>query len=159
MIRKATPEDLADLLRIYRHAREFMRRTGNASQWGTNFPPQSLLESDIAKQQLYVCTDSAGQPHGVFALVIGEEPDYQYIEGGSWKSAAPYGTIHRLASDGTVHGVFSQCLAFCRAQIPHLRIDTHKDNLVMQHLIEKHGFSKCGIVYVRGKNPRIAYEL
>ena len=49
-------------------------------------------------------------------------------------------------------------VAFCEKQIPHLRIDTHEDNKVMQHLIEKNGFKKCGIVYVEDGTERFAYE-
>lgn len=48
---------------------------------------------------------------------------------------------------------------YCKAQIPHLRIDTHEDNKVMQHVLEKYGFVRCGIVYVSDGSPRIAYEL
>ena len=28
----------------------------------------------------------------------------------------------------------------------------------MQHLIEKNGFQRCGIIYVEDGSPRIAYE-
>lgn len=37
-------------------------------------------------------------------------------------------------------------------------IDTHKDNKITRHLIEKNGFAKCGIIYVADGSPRIAYE-
>jgi len=29
----------------------------------------------------------------------------------------------------------------------------------MQHVIEKNGFKKCGIIYVKDGSERIAYEL
>ncbi len=38
------------------------------------------------------------------------------------------------------------------------RIDTHNDNKIMQHVIEKNGFIRCGIIYVKDGSPRIAYE-
>jgi RimJ/RimL family protein N-acetyltransferase len=44
------------------------------------------------------------------------------------------------------------------AQIPNIRIDTHRDNAIMQHLLEKNGFVKCGIIYVEDGSPRIAYQ-
>jgi len=38
-------------------------------------------------------------------------------------------------------------------------MDTHADNKPMQHLAEKHGFTRCGIIYTGDGSPRIAYEL
>ena len=72
----------------------------------------------------------------------------------------PYGVIHMVASDGTIHGFLQQIVAFCEWQTKHLRIDTHHDNKVMQHVIAKNGFSRRGIIYlVNGDgSARIAYE-
>lgn len=41
---------------------------------------------------------------------------------------------------------------------PNLRIDTHEENKVMRHLIEKSGFAECGIIRVEDGSPRIAYQ-
>ena len=92
------------------------------------------------------------------AFIIGEDPTYLQIDDGSWLSDAPYGTIHQVASDGTIHGFFSQIVDYCWAQIPHLRVDTHADNQIMQHLIQKNGFERRGIIYVLNHSPRIAFE-
>ncbi len=40
MIRLATKKDLPIILDIYEHARDFMRKNGNETQWNNNFPPQ-----------------------------------------------------------------------------------------------------------------------
>ena len=77
---------------------------------------------------------------------------------GSWLSDAPYGVIHRVASDGRMPGVFHRCAAFCRARCANLRIDTHHDNHTMQRLIEGAGFRRCGVIYVEDGSPRIAYQ-
>ena len=38
-------------------------------------------------------------------------------------------------------------------------MDTHTDNVIMQNLLEKMGFKRCGIIYVVEDNyPRYAYE-
>ena len=102
--------------------------------------------------------EEAGTVHGAFAFLVGEDPTYQVIEGGAWKSAAPYGTLHRVAGDGEVHGLFGQMVAFAWANIPHLRIDTHENNAVMRRLIEKYGFAPCGIIYTDDGSPRLAFE-
>lgn len=157
MIRAAEKDDLPQLLKLYETARRFMAQHGNESQWGATEPPLKVLEDDIQKKQLYVCTKE-DRIYGAFAWILGEDATYAVIEDGAWKSDTVYGTIHRIASDGTRHGVFLECLEFCKKECGHLRIDTHADNYVMQRCIEKSGFARCGTIYVRNHSPRIAYE-
>ena len=47
---------------------------------------------------------------------------------------------------------------FCFSHDANIRIDTHKDNLIMQHNIEKHGFTYCGIIYLASGDKRMAYQ-
>ncbi len=157
MIRTACPADLRRILEIYAHARAFMAENGNAGQWGDCFPPEDLLRRDIAAGRLYAVEED-GRVHGVFALIFGPDPTYARIQEGSWLSDSPYGTIHRVAGDGEVRGLFSQILTFCREKTDHLRIDTHADNHVMQHLIVKNGFQRRGMICVEDGTSRIAYE-
>ena len=157
MIRKALPQELPEILKIYAAARRFMAEHGNPTQWGSASPARSLLEEDIRKERLYVC-ERNGSICGVFAFPIGSDPTYAKIEDGAWRWDSPYGTIHRLAGDGTKRGIFSECLAWCRGRIGHIRIDTHENNRIMRHLIEKNGFTRCGIIHVADGSPRIAYE-
>ncbi len=156
-IRKATPWDLPRIREIYEVARQFMRKNGNHSQWGKGDEPEALIEEDICQGNLYVLEEA--DIHAVFAFIIGEDPTYQEIEEGNWKSEEPYAAVHRVASDGTVQGVLGHVMDYCSAQVPHIRIDTHMDNKVMQHVLEKYGFVSCGIVHVPDGSPRIAYEL
>jgi hypothetical protein len=136
-----------------------MRKTGNPDQWGTDKPKKELLEDDIQKEQLYVGEGDDGEIHFVFAFILGEDPTYSYIENGSWPSNEPYGTIHRIASDATVSGVVKTAVNYCRNTISNIRIDTHEKNKTMQHVLEKLGFTKCGIIYIEDGTPRIAYQL
>lgn len=156
-IRKATPRDLPRIREIYEMARQFMRKNGNHSQWGKGDEPEALIEGDICQGNLYVLEEA--DIHAVFAFIIGEDPTCLEIEEGNWKSEEPYAAVHRVASDGTVQGVLGHVMDYCSAQVPHLRIDTHTDNKVMQHVLEKYGFVSCGIVHVPDGSPRIAYEL
>ena len=51
------------------------------------------------------------------------------------------------------------CIEWAFAQCGHLRIDTHPDNTVMQDLLAKTGFTRCGVIHVvEDDNPRFAYE-
>lgn len=156
-IRTTKPDDLEQILQIYAYARAHMRQNGNPSQWGDSRPSVALLQEDIQKGQSHVM-EKDGQICAVFTFIPGEDPTYRTIEEGRWLDDAPYGTIHRIAANGTAKGVFRQCLAYCMSQIPNIRIDTHKDNAVMRHLLEKNGFVPCGIIYVEDGSPRIAYQ-
>lgn len=156
VIRKAEPADLETILSIYAQARKFMAENGNPNQWGKTNPPQSQLTEDIGNGMLYVI-ESDGI-HGVFFFCVGEDPTYRRIYEGSWMRDTPYGVIHRIAGDGS-GGIVGAAVNFAKQQIQHLRIDTHEDNKVMQHVLEKHGFSRRGIIYIADGSPRIAYEM
>lgn len=157
MIRKAEKADLEAILKVYHAAKAYMAASGNPTQWEEGYP-DCRLDRDIAQGNLYVLCSEDGAVHAAFVFVLGEEPDYAVIEDGSWTSSAPYGTIHRLGSDGWVKGVFAQCLEFCKGLSPYIRADTHHDNTTMQHLFEKHGFTRRGIIHIYDGSPRIAYE-
>jgi hypothetical protein len=156
-IRKAVPADLDAIMDIYRSAQDFMIRTGNPTQWGRFYPTAALLRADIAEGTCFVLTQD-GAAHGVFVLRFGEEPTYRVIENGAWPNGEPYVTIHRVASDGTVRGVFRAAADLCASLCGHIRVDTHADNRVMQRKIEAYGFVKCGTIYVADGSPRIAYQ-
>ena len=47
---------------------------------------------------------------------------------------------------------------FCLGLCGNIRIDTHRDNRTMRHLIEKSGFARCGLIHVEDGSPRIAYQ-
>ena len=157
MVRQAASSDLSHILVIYAHARRFMAEHGNPTQWGNTRPTETDISARIARNELFVLEDSNGI-HGVFAFILGEDPTYHVIENGQWLSNAPYGTIHAVASDGSIHGFLTQIVAYCLQITCHLRIDTHPDNLIMQHVITKNGFTKCGIIHVADGSPRFAYE-
>lgn len=156
-VRKAIREDLPRIQEIYAYARSFMVKTGNPNQWGNNHPPLEQLEEDIALGDLYVVCDKE-QIHGVFYFYIGDDPTYHRMDGGSWRSDTPYGTIHRIAGDGS-GGILKTAVEFGKQKINHLRIDTHEDNQVMQNAVVKQGFQRKGIIYIADGSPRIAYDL
>lgn len=157
MIRLAKKKDLDQIMEIIKKAKQYMVDSGNKDQWSGNYPSREVFEQDLQKERLYVCEDHE-KIYGVFVFSIGEEPSYVQIENGQWLNEDPYGTIHRIASDGETKGVFKECFSFCKKKIENIKIDTHEDNLTMQHVIEKNGFQKCGIVYVRDHAKRIAYQ-
>ena len=156
-IRKTTAADIDRVMEIYDIAREFMAANGNPTQWGDGYPVRELIEEDVRRGESYVVTDG-GKIHGVFMFMQRVEPTYAKIDG-AWLSDEPYGTIHRVASDGSVKRMFDACVAFCEKITSNLRVDTHNDNIPMQKAIERNGFTKCGTIYMlHDGTPRIAYQ-
>ena len=98
---------------------------------------------------------------GTFFFTQGRdvEPTYRDITDGAWLDDSPYGVVHRIAADGSEKGIGSFCLEWACGQIGHLRIDTHGDNTVMQNLLRKQGFVRCGTIHVEeDDDPRLAFE-
>ncbi len=161
-IRKSNERDFERIMEIYAYARRFMAEHGNPNQWGpTNWPPEVLIHQDIREGTSYVCVNDEGRVIGTFFFLFGEdvEPTYRIIEEGEWLLDTPYGTVHRIASDGSESGIGSICIKWAYAQCGHLRMDTHGDNFVMQNLLKKLGFVHCGTIFVEEDNyPRLAFE-
>lgn len=156
-VRPAGERDMRRMEEIYAYARAIMAAHGNPNQWGTTHPPTEQLMKDIAAGNLYVVT-AEEVIHGVFYFFLGPDPTYARIEQGTWHADRPYGTIHRIAGDGS-GGILRAAVEFGKQRTDYLRIDTHADNLVMQHAVEKQGFRRCGIIHIADGSPRIAYDL
>lgn len=156
-IRRAELKDLMRIMEIYDIARNTMRKNGNDKQWINGFPQKELIEKDIKKRISWVVTENE-KVHAVFALLSGKDPTYSYIEDGSWPSEKPYKTIHRIASDGELHGIVEAAKKFALKTTDNIRIDTHELNKQMNHTLLKNGFQRCGKIYIEDGSPRIAYQ-
>ena len=155
-VRNAQMTDFSRIEEIYAFARKYMAENGNPTQWGKTNPPRERLLKDIEEQKLYVVEDATGI-HGVFFYTIGEDPTYRVIVDGHWTQDATYGTIHRIAGDGS-GGILRTAVNFAKNQCPYVRIDTHENNAVMHAGLRKLGFRRCGIIYIADGSERIAYD-
>lgn len=156
-IRKAKYEELEKIMAIYARARGFMAAHGNPNQWGNTEPPQAAVEQDIALGKSHVCVEN-GEIAAVFYYAEEEDPTYAKIYEGEWPDDLPYGVVHRIASAGTVKGAGAFCLNWAYEQCKNLRIDTHRENIVMQNLLGKLGFKYCGIIHIKSGAERLAYQ-
>ena len=156
MIQKADISQLPRILEIYEKARAFMAESGNPDQWGIGYPPEEMIRQDIRDGKSYVNLEG-DHIRAVFYFAVEADPTYGYIEG-SWLNDAPYGVIHRIAVDGSGRGVAAECFAFAAQHCENIRIDTHEKNIPMQRCLAKHGFTRCGIIYLEDGDPRIAYQ-
>lgn len=156
-IRSTTNNDLKEIERIFEYARQTMRDNGNPTQWGNDRPDINLVENDIENNNSYMVIDENDKAVGTFACIPGIEPTYLDIDG-AWLNDKEYVTIHRIASDGTVSGVFDCAIEFAKSFNKDIRIDTHKNNSIMLHLIRKAGFKECGIIIVDDGTERLAFQ-
>ena len=155
-VRRAQMADFERITDIYAEARRFMREHGNASQWGNDRPSNEEVQADICRGKLYVIADDA-EICAVFELNSDDEECYRRIEG-EWLSPLPYVAIHKVASSFRHRGMLHRIVQYAKERSGHLKIDTHKDNIVMQNALSKEGFSRRGIIHIADGSPRIAYE-
>lgn len=156
-IRKTTPGDLAAVMKIYHTAQVFMKENGNPAQWGTFYPTDELIKEDIRQGISYVCTEN-DTPAAVFVFKTGADETYARIYNGAWLNDKPYGVIHRIASAHTVKGAAVVCIQWAFSQCGNIRIDTHRDNVPVQQLLTKLGFTKCGIIHTFDGTDRLAFQ-
>ena len=156
-IRRSTKDDINEILTIFEDARKFMKANGNPNQWKDNHPERALIESDIENNVGFVCVDE-DEIVGTFMYFEGKEPSYAEIHKGQWLNDEPYGVVHRIASKAGKRGIASFCLNWSFEQCRNLRIDTHRDNTPMHNLLNKLAFVRCGIIYLKNGDERIAYQ-
>ena len=158
MIREARPADLAEVMKVIDAAKMIMRQSGNMHQWADSYPSEAVILSDMEKHGGYVIEDS-GKIVGYFAFLSSPEPTYARIYEGEWlDDERPYHVVHRMASYPDAHGVFCSTMDFCFSKDANIRIDTHQDNAIMQHVIAKYGFTYCGIIFLTSGDKRLAYQ-
>lgn len=156
-IRKTQVEELDQVMDIYARARKFMAEHENPTQWGNNKPSREQVEQDILVGKSYVCVENR-ELVAVFYFAHEEDATYAKIYEGQWLNDEEYAVVHRIASAGLVKGVGSFCMNWACAQSQNVKIDTHKDNYVMQNMLKKCGFKHCGTIYLEDGEPRLAFQ-
>lgn len=164
-IRKTTTADISALMTIFEEARGTIAKLG-INQWQNGYPNREVIEEDIAAGRSYL-VEVNNTVCGTFALIDDGEPTYDKIYNGCWLTGdhGEYVAIHRVAiavaSRGT--GISTAILGYAAEEARRLnrqsiRIDTHEGNVVMRRMLEKHGLSYCGVIYLESGDPRVAYE-
>lgn len=157
-VRLSRASDIPAMLDIFEQAKRIMRSDGNMEQWAGAYPSVEKLKEDMGRKASHMICDD-GLPVGTFAFIPGVEPTYRRIYRGQWLDPdAPYGTVHRIASTADSSGIFATLYDWCWERMPSIRIDTHRDNHIMQHLLDNYGFTYCGIIYLADGSERLAYQ-
>lgn len=135
----------------------------NLQQWDDSYPAISDVLGDIQEGKGWFLCDGENTI-AYFCATDGEEEVYRVIEGQWLTQGSKYLTIHRLAFDSAYRGkglasaVFTLSEEIAREKgAKSLRVDTHGDNKIMQRVINRSGFTYCGVVYYDG-SPRVAFE-
>ena len=150
---------MAEIMKVMDAAKKIMRQSGNMHQWGDGYPSEAVITADMEKKGAFVIEDDSVIV-GYFAFLSSPEPTYARIYEGEWlDDEQPYHVVHRMASYPDAHGIFNSIMDFCFSHDPNIRIDTHRDNTIMQHNIEKHGFTYCGIIFLASGDERLAYQM
>ncbi|WP_179394394.1 GNAT family N-acetyltransferase [Lacticaseibacillus absianus] len=164
-VRQGQPADVPAIMGIIEDARAFLKAQG-IDQWQGTYPDRAAVEADIAKgtNRLLVVADTVA---GTASLLDGPDPFYTRIDGDGWIGTDFYMMIHRFAVSAAIRGqhlsqfFMSNLLTEAYARgYRDVRIDTHAQNVIMQHVITGNGFSYRGIVYLDEPVPeRNAYQL
>ena len=169
-LRQATNEDLPAIKKIITEAKTYLNQQG-IDQWQTGYPTDEDLETDVKFGITYVLIID-GKIAATAALHQGLDVSYLKIHDGEWINGVNgrYTAIHRIAMSSNFRGqhlsekmmtgliTISSILGY-----KDIRIDTHPENLGMQHVITTNGFEKRGVIHMEEEegeaSPRYAYQL
>lgn len=163
MIRKATIEDIAEVMSIVADAQLSLRELG-IDQWQDGYPSKSVIAEDIASKVGYVhCIDN--KVVGYAAIVFDGEETYAQIADSEWNTTSNYVVVHRLCvrRGYTKTGIAMALMDYASQMAIErgctgFRIDTHRGNIRMLAMLEKIGFKYVGVIYY-DSGERLAYDL
>lgn len=163
--RKATLEDIDEVMEAVEFSRELLRLQGNG-QWQDGYPNRDDFINDINNGRLFVVLDKDNPKNiaSVCALTYREE-DYHHLYEGAWLTDLPYMVMHRVAIKKEYQGqgygkkLFEVFINQAKIEGYHsLRIDTHAGNATMIHIIESFGFVYCGKAILTPNKDRVVFE-
>lgn len=145
-------EDLDKIVDILADGRDQLAEKG-VDQWQGEYPSREHIEHDIAQGFAFLAESNDHQTVGALSLVPAPDHVYDNMLGHWITDSNRYVVIHRVAihSAHGGHGYATQLfekvieeISINYPQINSIRIDTHKKNEAMQHVITKAGFSQVG---------------
>ena len=165
-IRKARKTDIDPLMALFDEARQTIAALG-IDQWQNGYPNPVVTSEDIGLERAHI-VEQNGTICGTFVTVDNGEPTYDVIVDGHWLSGDGYKhylALHRVAVAVAMRGkgVSDMMVDYAvkkarEGGFTSLRIDTHKGNVVMRRMLEHHGFTPCGTIFLASGAPRVAYE-
>jgi hypothetical protein len=167
MLKKANSTEIEEIMSVIKDGKEFLKQQG-INQWQHGLPGCSDVENDIKQETSYVY-ELDGKIVAT-AMLNTYDADYEkYLT--IWTKCNNYLVIHRLAvkkeyrSQGIGHKFMNDIILFAKENsVEYIRIDTHKDNVIMRKYLSKNNFKELDEIKLSIKNSlddkeRIAYEL
>lgn len=160
---RADLEQLDQIMEIIAEAQLFFGQNG-IDQWQDGYPSREVIAADIAAGNSYVVLVE-GEVAATAALVFGGDPSYAEIYDGEWLTSQDYGALHRIAvrskykGQGVAALIIEEMVRICLDRgAGSMRGDTHRDNIPMQRMLQKNGFTPCGVIFLADGSPRVAFE-
>lgn len=161
--KKAAYSDINSIMEIIMQAQTYLLEQG-INQWQGGYPNLEVIKKDIDNKNGYVLLKDK-KIVGTVAVSFQGEKNYESIYNGKWMGSGEYAVIHRIAVDVNCKGlglsseIIKNIEEICfNKGIHSIRVDTHKDNLSMQRMLQKNSFQYCGIIYLEDKSERLAFE-
>jgi ribosomal protein S18 acetylase RimI-like enzyme len=164
-LRLSTLGEIPLIMEIIKDAQAYLASL-KIDQWQDGYPNIPQIEVDIKNNDSYIVVNEKNKIIGTNVFSTKRDSTYDDIDG-EWITSdnAQYGVIHRLAvgnqfrKKGLGDFVFTTCENQLKERnIKSMRIDTHKDNLGMQHMLKQRGYIYCGIISITSGDERLAYE-
>ena len=161
--RKSVKTDISNIMSIISQAQDYFKEHG-INQWQDNYPNSEIINNDIDNNYSYVLLNE-DNIIATAAVSFDGEKTYDSIYEGQWISNNEYAVIHRIAVDNNFKGmglstqIIKNVQELCLEKgVYSIKVDTHKENLSMQRMLNKNKFQYCGIIYLEDGSKRIAFE-
>lgn len=162
-LRLAREEDREIILKIYDDGSKKLNSLG-LDQWqGHDKPNLDNFKKLIENKNIFVLEDDGKVVSTV--IIYDYDIDYENNLDGTWKSPRPYVALHRIGTleserkKGYGRRVIEMSESYAKENnFKSVRIDTHRGNKDMQRLLSSLSYKYVGIVYLGGKNERLAFE-
>jgi len=165
--RAAMLSDLPVIMQIVADAKAVLKQRG-VDQWQGVYPRPEDFHTNIADGECHLVFHGE-EPAGFFCLCRGHEEAYDHLTDGKWTADLPCCVLHRAAVSAKYRGsgmaqyMFRCADELCRTYgLKCIRIDTHRKNKAMQHLLTESGYRFRGNLVIsieEGHDPaRQGYE-
>lgn len=151
------------MMAIVAQAQAYLAAQG-IDQWQDGYPGEDVLREDIDAARGYVLVEDDAVC-AIATIDFGGEPTYDVIYDGAWNTQTPYACLHRVAVDAALRGkgaadaLVAAAEAVVRARgLSGVRVDTHRQNVVMQRMLARNGYRSCGVIYLESGAERIALD-
>lgn len=161
--RLAREIDRIEIEKIYEDGSLKLKSLG-INQWqGQDKPNLDNFKNLIANKNIFVLEDKERVVSTV--IIFDYDLDYEKNLDGKWNSPKTYVALHRIGTlesernKGYGRKIIEFAESYARENnFKSVRIDTHRENKSMQNLLKSMNYIYVGLVYLDGKNERLAFE-